>query len=89
MVFDLENYKDGDFLVGPVCAPSIVTPTSDPGPGDPSLSEGTPTSGNKWPIFVHELQRVLCPTLYFSPFNFPKLIQLSGIIPKKLLIPER
>jgi hypothetical protein len=28
MVIDLENYKDGDFLVGPVCAPSIVTPTS-------------------------------------------------------------
>jgi hypothetical protein len=33
-------------------------------------------------------RKSLCPTVYFSPFNFPKFIQISGIIPKKLLIPE-
>jgi hypothetical protein len=47
------------------------------------------TKRKKWPIIDHERQKVsLILTLYFSRFNFPKLIQLSGIILKKLLIPE-
>jgi hypothetical protein len=47
------------------------------------------TKRKKWPITDHERQKVsLILTLYFSRFNFPKLIQLSGIILKKLLIPE-